>query len=207
MLRNFYDSGDQNLRHNLAGRPVNDPLLAALFTLGWLTALWQIKQARYRLLLIWLTIMLVPTLLSTSAPHSLRSVGALPPLVLLYAVGAQTLLGASSRLVAPRFAVALLLLAVLLISGGLTVRDYLTRWAVAPKLGEAFSLESQLAADTAAHWLAESAQDQPILHLQPPLFAAADGLRTRRAASGDVTSFDNIDWDGKADPLPVGKLI
>jgi len=163
VFRNFYDRGDQELRHNLPGRPVNDPLLAALFTLGWLTALWQIRQARYRLLLIWLTIMLLPTLLSTQAPHTLRSVGALPTLALLYAVGAQTLLGASSRLIVPRFGAAALLLAVLLISGGLTARDYFTRWAASPGLGDAFSLESQLAADTAARWLAESAQDRPIL--------------------------------------------
>ena len=163
VFRNFYDRGDQELRHNLPGRPVNDPLLAALFTLGWLTALWQIRQARYRLLLIWLTIMLLPTLLSTQAPHTLRGAGALPPLVLLYAVGAQTLLGTSSRLILPRLGVAALLLAVLLISGGLTVRDYFTRWPASPRLGEAFSLESQLAADTAARWLAESDRDHPIL--------------------------------------------
>ena len=118
----------------MAGRPVNDPLLAALFTLGWLTALWRIRQARYRLLLVWLTIMLLPTLLSTQAPHTLRGVGALPPLAMLYAVGAQTLLGASSRLIVSRLGAAALLLVVLLISGGLTARDYFTRWAAAPRV-------------------------------------------------------------------------
>ena len=163
VFRNFYDRGDQELRHNLPGRPVNDSLLAALFTLGWLTALWQIRQARYRLLLIWLTIMLLPTLLSTQAPHTLRSVGVLSPMATLYAVGAQTLLGALSRLTVPRPGAAALLLAVLLISGGLTARDYFTRWAASQGLGDAFSLESQLAADTAARWLAESSQDRPIL--------------------------------------------
>ena len=181
VFRNFYDRGDLELRHNLPGRPANDPLLAALFTLGWLTALWQIRQACYRLLLIWLAIMLLPTLLSTQAPHTLRSVGALPPLAMLYAVGAQTLLGASSRLIAPRLGAAALLLALLLISGGLTARDYFTRWAASRGLGDAFSLESQLAADTAARWLAESPQDQPILlsnrlYTQPQMVFALGAL-------------------------------
>ena len=45
----------------------------------------------------------------------------------------------------------------------MTARDYFTRWAASQGLGDAFSLESQLAADTAARWLAESSQDQPIL--------------------------------------------
>jgi hypothetical protein len=42
VFRNFYDRGDQELRHNLPGRPVNDTLSAALFTLGWLAALFQV---------------------------------------------------------------------------------------------------------------------------------------------------------------------
>jgi len=177
VLRNFYDRGDQELRHNLPGRPALDPLLAALFTLGWLTALWQIRQARYRLLLIWLTIMLLPTLLSTQAPHTLRGAGALPPLVLLCAVGAQSLLGASSRVIGPRAGVAALLSILIVVSGALTVRDYFTRWAVSPELGDVFSLEMQLAADTAARWLADPADSRPILlskHLftQPQMVAA-----------------------------------
>ena len=57
-------------------------------------------RARYRLLFIWLAIMFsCLRFCDTQAPHTLRGAGALPPLVLLYAVGAQTLLGASSRLI------------------------------------------------------------------------------------------------------------
>ena len=36
--RALYVQGDDNLRHNLPGRPVNDWLLAALFTIGLATA-------------------------------------------------------------------------------------------------------------------------------------------------------------------------
>jgi hypothetical protein len=122
-------------------------------------------------------------------------------LILLYAVGAQTLLGVSSRLVAPRVAAPMLLLSLILISGGLTTRDYFTRWAASRGLGNAFSLEMQLAADTAARWLAESAQDQPILlsnHLfvQPQMVSALGVLpqamlpvQTASAGKGKATRF------------------
>ena len=65
-----YVAGDRNLRHNSPGRPVNDPFLALLFTAGWLAALFRIKQPWARLLLIWLAVMLLPTILSTPAPHA-----------------------------------------------------------------------------------------------------------------------------------------
>ena len=71
VVRDFYDRGDLNARHNLPGRPVNDPLLAVLFTAGCLACLWQIRRPRARLLLGWLVVMLLPTLLSSEAPHSL----------------------------------------------------------------------------------------------------------------------------------------
>ena len=51
---NFYSAGDAAVRHNLPGRPVNDLLLAALFTLGLGAALWRIRHPAMRLLLIWL---------------------------------------------------------------------------------------------------------------------------------------------------------
>ncbi len=172
VARSFYDRGDQNLRHNLPGRPVNDPLLALLFTLGWLTALLKLRQAPHRLLLIWLVVMLLPTILATPAPHSLRSAGALPPLALLCAVGARSLLrlvsqvwnrsgkrpGALRRQGAP-----ILILAVVLISGSLTVRDYFLRWARSPDLGQAFDLQRQLAAETASKHLMEASVGEPLL--------------------------------------------
>ena len=43
VVQSFYTTGDKNPRHNLPGRPVNDPLLAILFTLGWLACLYWIK--------------------------------------------------------------------------------------------------------------------------------------------------------------------
>ena len=88
VVRQFYDQGDMNARHNLPGRPANDALMAVLLTAGCLACLWRITLPRGRLLLIWMSVMLLPTLLSGEAPHSLRGSGALPPLAMLYAAGA-----------------------------------------------------------------------------------------------------------------------
>ena len=124
-LRAFYDRGDLNLRHNLPGRPATDMLLGSRFLrVGWLTALWRIREPRYRLLLIWFGVMLLPTVLSIEAPHSLRGSGVLPPLALLCGLGATTLISAFPRISRRRVAASLLLLAVLVVSGGLTARDY-----------------------------------------------------------------------------------
>jgi 4-amino-4-deoxy-L-arabinose transferase-like glycosyltransferase len=150
IARSFYDRGDQNLRHNLSGRPVQDWWLAALFTVGWLAALWRVREARMRLLLLWFAIMALPSLLSTDAPHALRMAGMLPPLALLYGVGAQAIQHLARRRIAPNVVGGVLLAIVLCIGGALTVRDYFGRWSADPGLGQAFDLEQQLA----AHFLA-----------------------------------------------------
>jgi hypothetical protein len=163
VARAFYDQGDLNLRHNLPGRPANDPLLALLFTAGWLSALWQIRQPHYRLLLFWLAIMLTPTVLSTEAPHYLRGAGALPPMAILYAVGAGTITDALGKAAAvgsrPSHAhtlqhvgIPIVLMLMLGFSGSATAIDYFSRWARLAGLGRAFDVDLQLAAEqTAAH--------------------------------------------------------
>lgn len=186
VARNFYDKGDQNQRHNLPGRPVNDPWLAILFTLGWVSAVWRIRLARNRFLLMWLMVMLMPTVLSTEAPHSLRSTGALPAVAMFYAVGGEAIyLGwmhlkdrRSSRSLpantepddspwgVPRTWKALVLfvlLLVLVVSGGKTFDDYFHRWATAPALGYSFETDLQLAARETANVLADGQDDHAVL--------------------------------------------
>jgi 4-amino-4-deoxy-L-arabinose transferase-like glycosyltransferase len=147
MVRNFYTAGDRNLRHNIPGRPVNDWLLAGLFTLGWLAALWRLREPRMRLLLLWFGVMALPSLLSTDAPHALRAIGMLPPLVILYALGAQAIMDGLARWVAPRIMAPAILAAILLVSGGITANDYFNRWAGERGLVQAFDLDLQLAAE------------------------------------------------------------
>jgi hypothetical protein len=162
-LRNFYDHGDRNLRHNLPGRPVNDLLLAGLFTIGWVSAVWQIRRDRSRLLLIWFVIMLLPTALSVQAPNDLRAAGTLPPLALLCALGMRSIVSRLQTPPARRYGLAALFGAVLIVSGGFTVRDYFGRWANKPGLGEAFDVPQQLAAETTARLLSESPASRSVL--------------------------------------------
>ncbi len=159
----FYTQGDSNPRHNLPLRPFLDWPLALLFTLGWLRALWQIRSQRMQLLLLWFIVMLTPTIFSTDAPHTLRSAGALPPLVLLIAFGALSLYGALATWTkSNRVGVALIAL-LLGLSGTFTVRDYFGRWATLPTLGVAFDADLQLAADTVRAQLPAIAQGEPLL--------------------------------------------
>jgi hypothetical protein len=148
---NFYVAGDEAVRHNLPGRPVNDLLLAALFTLGLAAAFWHIRRPAMRLLLLWLAVMATPTLFAAQAPHVLRGIGMLPPLALLYGIGGGVILGALARW--QRWAAPALVILVLAVSGAITFHDYFTRWPQSQRFGVEFSIGEQLAADAiAAAW-------------------------------------------------------
>lgn len=86
-LRMFNDRGDANPRHNLPGAPMLDPFLGALAPLAVGYALWRWRDRRYTLLLLWIGVALLGGVLSTAgeAPQAYRTLGALPPLVLLAA--------------------------------------------------------------------------------------------------------------------------
>ncbi|MHB1133168.1 MAG: phospholipid carrier-dependent glycosyltransferase [Chloroflexota bacterium] len=87
VLGMFAFAGDQNWRHNLAGKPVFDPLFFLAFLAGVLLCLRGWRLAEHRFTLLWLGLMLLPTLAAEDAPHYLRANGALPALYLLTALG------------------------------------------------------------------------------------------------------------------------
>jgi hypothetical protein len=62
------------------------PLVAGL-VIGLGVALARIRRLEYRLLLAWWMVLLLPTLLTTEAPHLLRSLGAAPATYLLIGLG------------------------------------------------------------------------------------------------------------------------
>ena len=170
VFRSFYDRGDGNWRHNLSGRPVNDLWLALLFTLGWLTALVGLRNPRHRLLLIWFSVSLLPTVLSEQAPHMLRASGVLPALAVFYAVGARTLLDLIRSPRVRRMFIPLLLVFTLLVSGGQTAQAYFLRWGTAPQTGGAFDLRWQLGAQRVSELMADPAR--PVAVLIPASMAA-----------------------------------
>ena len=74
--------GDPLWRQNVAGRPVFDPILAALFYAGVALSLWRWREARHGFLLLWLATGAIPSLVTIDAPSSIRLINALPVLML-----------------------------------------------------------------------------------------------------------------------------
>lgn len=88
---NFY--GDENSRHNIPGQPYLNTFVGLMFILGIVVSVYNFKKPRYAFLLIILSAMLLPTILSASAiPHGLRSIGTAVPVFMLVGVGANYML-------------------------------------------------------------------------------------------------------------------
>jgi len=86
VLDMFNLHGDEEWAHNLAGRPVFDPLLSLPFLIGvglWLGRLWRRREDdpdtdALALLAFWTAVMLLPSVLSEAAPNYSRTLPALP---------------------------------------------------------------------------------------------------------------------------------
>ena len=84
----FTNRGDFIPRHNVPLRPVFDPVLSVFFLLGLALCLSRFRQrAEHAFVLIWLAVMILPTILAEDAPHFLRSVGVLPVAFVVPAIG------------------------------------------------------------------------------------------------------------------------
>jgi 4-amino-4-deoxy-L-arabinose transferase-like glycosyltransferase len=122
----FVWRGDTIWRHNVPGRPVFDPLLSTAFVGGVALGVihWR-KQPALALSLIWVAVMMLPTILAEDAPHFLRGVGVLPVVVLIPACA----LDAAADWAHGRFGVqcwieAVGLIAILALSIALTANAY-----------------------------------------------------------------------------------
>jgi 4-amino-4-deoxy-L-arabinose transferase-like glycosyltransferase len=128
--------GADTSRYGLAGRPVFYPLGAIFFHVGLIVSLARLRHpaqqaAPYAFLLIWWLVMLVPGFITGESPHFLRTMGALPPTYIFWALGilsVGTWLALRIPIAAQRLALAALVL-YLVASGWLTVHDYFGRWA------------------------------------------------------------------------------
>ncbi|MCL4489737.1 MAG: glycosyltransferase family 39 protein [Chloroflexi bacterium] len=139
----FYANGDPEWRHGIARRALLDGVTAVPFALGLFVSLWRWRKLESLFALLWLVVMLLPTVLSRDAPDTQRAIGALPAVCLFIGVGFDAIAEfLSSRLALSRDAagrarfapssgqwrVALLAL-VLAGAGGITFRDYFQTWA------------------------------------------------------------------------------
>jgi 4-amino-4-deoxy-L-arabinose transferase-like glycosyltransferase len=157
MLRNtlrtlgmFTFHGDETDRYNLDGRPVFDWVNGLLFYLGLGIILLRLPRpprlaGPAALLLLWLFFMLLPDFITDDSPHFLRTIGAMPAVYIIWAVGLDwsiermgswvkqresqqpTVSSTRARVVVTSFLVVLLLLTTVH-----TIYDYFGRWAAAP---------------------------------------------------------------------------
>lgn len=123
----FFWAGDEIIRHNPAGRPLFDPLIAVPFVIGvgWCVAHW--RQSAAMGVLVWTAVMLGPTILAEDAPHFLRAVGILPATLIFPAIGLSWLL--SSPTLEGSWRKAGLTTLILVASLGFTIHDYFSVYA------------------------------------------------------------------------------
>jgi 4-amino-4-deoxy-L-arabinose transferase-like glycosyltransferase len=146
----FTFQGDTTDRYNLNGRPIFDWGNGLLFYLGLGMIVWQALRAPLKagpsvMLLGTLFFMLLPGFITDDGPHFLRTIGAMPVVYILWAVGLVTagcwLSGGMERLgaLSPARSKALLyapLVACIIILSLITLHtgfDYFWRWANAPE--------------------------------------------------------------------------
>ncbi|MXZ21246.1 MAG: glycosyltransferase family 39 protein [Caldilineaceae bacterium SB0665_bin_25] len=141
----FGFQGDLRERYNFAGRPMLNPWEAFFFWLGVGMALWRWqRQPAYRLLLLWLAVLLVPAMLARDVglgPNTLRMIGTAPAVYLLIGAGMwETYRLLKDRWGRPRIfgedwtrvsiALGVVVCVVVLLQGVNTYRTYFQKWAV-----------------------------------------------------------------------------
>lgn len=136
VLRGLVWQGETHLRHNLPARPFLDPIQAAFTILGLAQALRRLSRVGM-FLLIWLLVMLLPSILSGDAPHFGRMAGAAPPLAVLAAWGVVWLHAQLPRRRLTRLGAAAISL-LLLGSATITFYDYFARYTHHPDLARDF---------------------------------------------------------------------
>ncbi len=145
-LRAWFFQGDVNTSLNFQGRPIFDPFLGILFIVG-LGALFFSVRRRWHAWWVFglgFTAM-IPSLLSSDAPHFLRAIGLVVPCALIAGAGAVLIERAARRVLSARWAM-LIPAGLVLVSAAVTYRDFAARWLVpasAPALKSQF--DNQLA--------------------------------------------------------------
>ena len=158
--------GDTNWQYNFADRPMLDPGVALFFWFGLCMATRHWRRPAYRLLLLWLGIMILPAVLArdfTPPPNTLRMIGAVPAIYLAAGVGmweafhviGQGCLALPSN--AGQFfrksgswlasALAAVVTVWILVQGVSTHRTYFQEWATTPKFHKEYYGEWASAAE------------------------------------------------------------
>ena len=148
--------GDPTWRNNVAGNPMLNLVETLFLGLGVCMAMWRWKhRPAYRLLLLWLAIMILPALLAShAAPNTMRMIGAAPAVYLLIGMGMwEAYLFLRTRF--PKrtsHTVSILawacVSALIGVQGATTFHTYFHTWAGAPEVYEAHQVEWAVLAQT-----------------------------------------------------------
>ena len=99
IMRNFSEYlamfnylGDSNPRHNVPNSPMLDFTSGVFLIMGLSVCLSNYKDLRFRFLLIWLFVMLLPGIWSISwnTPDTMKTIGVIPPIIIIIALGINT---------------------------------------------------------------------------------------------------------------------
>jgi 4-amino-4-deoxy-L-arabinose transferase-like glycosyltransferase len=205
----FTTQGDSTVRGNWPDRPVFPETIGQwLFLGGVIVAFTRLRQPRYVLALLWIGVMLIPTIVTTGAPNFTRTLGALPMVFAMPGIAVEALLFWAPRLfplqyyqTASRVTTTIIwvgLIVVLGVNAISTYEDYFVKW---PQHAETqFVFQADFAAiakdidasdvtDISVGGLSNATMDDPSLYL----------LRNRK----DV----RVRWFDSGSPLSSGGAI
>ena len=93
----FTISGDPLWSYANSGQPLFDWLSGLLLLGGLGLIVWQIQTPKFRLVLYWFSLALLPTILAPEAPSLIRLIGILPLVYLMIAVGSDQLIALGKK--------------------------------------------------------------------------------------------------------------
>lgn len=187
VIGGLFWQGETHLRHNLPGRPYMDPVQAGLFIGGMARGLRFWRKPEYVFALVWLGVMLLPSIMSGDAPHFGRLTGAAPAVAILIAVGGTWLAEFIDGATKSRWPAFLVIMALCAFSLLMTGRDYFVRYASHPQLARDFYQD-----DWELGRFAATQPDEPTLYLSP----SQEEMATIYFALGDpdrIRSFNGQD--------------
>jgi 4-amino-4-deoxy-L-arabinose transferase-like glycosyltransferase len=89
----FNVHGDDNYRHNLSGEPMLNAFVGLMLVAGLLVVISRLHERRYRLLLLFTIVLLLPGILTvTGAPNSARVFAAAPLILAIASIGVSYML-------------------------------------------------------------------------------------------------------------------
>lgn len=189
----FFVAGDRGAIRNLPGRPIFDPILAILFLVGLgilLFALFQprstkLERSRAFFLFAWMGVTLSVSAFSDDAPNFLRTLPALPAVMLMPALAIESIwdrLGTTHT----RIIAGVVLAGMVALSAGLNLHDYFEVFANDPGLYYTFDEDKLEVAD----WINDHAYSN-ILFLAP--LWAQQGTISLLTRNAPLKSFDSRD--------------